>query len=82
MAILRKQLPSVVLATGLLCLPLLGQAQNRYGFDMNKDVKTGIEIGRPIPPLQLLDQYGKSQNFNTIKGPRGAVLIFFRSADW
>ena len=51
-------------------------------FDSNKDAKTGIEVGQSIPPFKLTDQFGKQQDFNTIKGPRGAVLIFFRSADW
>ena len=67
------------------CL-LLGLGRSGAGqqadFAPNKDPKTGIEIGQLIPPFQLVDQFGKQQNFNTLKGPRGAVLIFFRSADW
>ena len=71
----------LVLSCGLFAL---GQTAARQAtpFDPNKDARTGVEIGRPIPPFQLTDQFGRRQDFNSIKGPQGAVLIFFRSADW
>ena len=28
------------------------------------------------------DQFGREQNLDTLKGPKGSVLLFFRSADW
>ena len=28
------------------------------------------------------DQNGKSRNLRSIMGPKGAMLVFFRSADW
>jgi peroxiredoxin len=43
---------------------------------------TGIEIGKKIPAFQLKDQNGKLQDFNSIRGPKGAALYFMRSADW
>ena len=71
----------VVFSCLLLALGQSGPAQ-QADFDPNKDPKTGIEVGQPIPPFRLGDQFGKQQDFNSIKGHRGAVLIFFRSADW
>lgn len=42
----------------------------------------GPAIGARIPKFSLADQSGKQQTFDSIKGPKGAVLVFFRSADW
>jgi len=39
--------------------------------------------GDKIPHmLEVLDQNGEVQSFETIKGEKGAVLVFIRSADW
>ncbi|MBI3934966.1 MAG: hypothetical protein HY316_09765 [Acidobacteria bacterium] len=43
---------------------------------------TGIAVGQKIPAFSLADQNGKTQDFNSIKGPNGAALYFMRSADW
>ena len=43
---------------------------------------TGIVVGQKIPAFQAPDQNGKTQDFNSINGPQGAVLYFMRSADW
>ncbi len=44
--------------------------------------KTGPAVGSRMPAFSLPDQNGKLQTFDTIRGPKGAVLVFFRSADW
>lgn len=43
---------------------------------------TGPEVGQKIPPFRGIDQNGRVQDFNSIKGPQGAVIMFNRSADW
>ena len=43
---------------------------------------TGPEVGQKIPSFGALDQHGKLQDFNSIRGPKGAMIVFFRSADW
>ena len=43
---------------------------------------TGPEIGRKIPFFRAPDQHGKMQDFDSIRGPKGAMIVFFRSADW
>jgi hypothetical protein len=43
---------------------------------------TGPEVGQQIPAFRALDQNGKMQDFNSIRGPKGAMVVFFRSADW
>ena len=43
---------------------------------------TGLEVGQKIPAFSALDQHGKTQNFDAIRGPNGAMIVFFQSADW
>lgn len=46
------------------------------------DALTGIPVGAKIPPFRALDQNGKSRDFESLKGLKGLVLLFHRSADW
>ena len=46
------------------------------------DAQMGIEVGTRIPDFRAVDQHGKVWDFETLKGPNGAVLFFQRSADW
>ena len=43
---------------------------------------TGPEIGERIPDFTALDQNGSLLDFDDIKGPNGAMILFHRSADW
>src|SRR5258706_14164616 len=45
-------------------------------------LNTGPEVGQMIPSFRALDQNGKMQDFNSIRGPNGAMIFFVRSADW
>jgi hypothetical protein len=42
----------------------------------------GIAVGARIPAFEAADQNGRTQTFETIRGPKGALLVFYRSADW
>ena len=42
----------------------------------------GIPVGRKAPPFSARDQFGREQTLDSLKGPHGTVLLFFRSADW
>ena len=42
----------------------------------------GVEIGQRAPAFVLADQFGYEQSNETLKGSKGTVLLFFRSADW
>jgi len=48
----------------------------------NENWKTGPELGERIPDFAALDQNGVRRTFDQIKGPNGALVFFFRSADW
>jgi hypothetical protein len=43
---------------------------------------TGVAPGAAIPAFSLPDQNGTPRTFNDIRGPKGAMLVFYRSADW
>jgi hypothetical protein len=45
-------------------------------------IKTGPAVGSKVPDFQAVDQNGVSHNLRSIMGPKGAMLVFFRSADW
>ena len=42
----------------------------------------GLPIGQKAPAFSLPDQFGHEQTLDSLKGPHGTVLLFFRSADW
>jgi hypothetical protein len=44
--------------------------------------KLGPQIGAKAIDFTLTDQFGRAQNLGTIGGPKGTMLVFFRSADW
>ncbi len=42
----------------------------------------GPAVGQPLPAFETADQDGKPRSFENLRGPKGLVLVFFRSADW
>ena len=44
--------------------------------------KLGPQVGERVPDFTLTDQEGRSRTLASLLGPRGLMLVFFRSADW
>jgi hypothetical protein len=44
--------------------------------------KIGPAVGATVPPFSGVDQSGRTQTLSSIAGPKGAMLVFFRSSDW
>lgn len=42
----------------------------------------GPKTSETIPAFSLPDQNGKPQTLETLRGPKGLMLVFYRSADW
>jgi peroxiredoxin len=42
----------------------------------------GPATGTRMPDFELQDQDGKAHNLQSLLGPKGALILFFRSADW
>jgi len=44
--------------------------------------EVGLRAGQKAPAFSARDQFGKTQTLDTLRGPKGTVLLFYRSADW
>ena len=44
--------------------------------------KLGPQVGERVPDFSLNDQNGRAWTLQSIMGPKGAMLVFVRSADW
>jgi len=67
----------------ILLLETGGLAASQSAAPPAVDVgRLGPQIGAPVPAFQLSDQFGKQQSLESIRGAKGAILGFFRSADW
>ena len=42
----------------------------------------GPKVGTTAPMLEAEDQAGKTQTLNSLKGPKGLLIVFNRSVDW
>jgi hypothetical protein len=54
-------------------------ATTRARIDLSK---LGPQVGQRVPDFALKDQTGKLWTRQSIMGPKGALLVFVRSADW
>jgi hypothetical protein len=44
--------------------------------------KVGPQVGAAVPPINGTDQFGRVHTLASVSGPQGAMVVFFRSADW
>jgi hypothetical protein len=42
----------------------------------------GPQVGTTVPAFSGVDQFNRTQTLESVAGPAGAMLVFFRSADW
>lgn len=42
----------------------------------------GPQVGAVVPAFDGVDQFGQRRTLSSVYGPKGAMLVFFRSADW
>lgn len=42
----------------------------------------GPAVGAKVPEFQLSDEVGTYRSLRSLMGPKGLMLVFFRSADW
>lgn len=55
------------------------QSASRQKIDVSK---LGPQVGERVPDFSLKDQNGREWTLQSIMGPKGAMLVFVRSADW
>jgi len=59
---------------------LQGNAIHVASLQMFAEV--GLRAGQKAPDFSARDQFGKTQTLDSLKGSKGTVLLFYRSADW
>ena len=69
---------------GALIVLMAAQTPNKIQTVRPKiDVsKLGPQVGERVPDFSLNDQNGKTWTLQSIMEPKGAMLVFYRSADW
>jgi len=73
---MKKFIISIIAATSASILVAQSPGQK---IDLSK---LGPQVGERIADFSLRDQNGKPWNLQSIMGPKGAMLVFYRSADW
>src|SRR6266581_206807 len=74
----RTGLPcTLVAATAILTVVM--SAQEIRKVDVSK---LGPQVGAMVPDFSLADQHGKKWTLQSVMGPKGAMIVFYRSADW
>ncbi len=66
-------------------LPLFGAGDRprlRPVPPTDQNMRTGPAAGEHIPEFEAIDQDGRRQTFESLRGPHGLALFFVRSADW
>lgn len=80
---MRSSLRALSLSAFALLAGLVPQspvmAQSPAKIDVSK---LGPQVGDRVPDFSLKDQSGKTWTLQSIMGPKGAMLVFYRSADW
>jgi len=74
--LMKKFIISIIAATSASILVAQSPGQK---IDLSK---LGPQVGERIPDFSLKDQNGKPWTLQSIMGPQGAMLVFYRSADW
>ena len=60
-------------------MPVYAQSLQPGRIDVSK---LGPQVGDRVPDFSLKDQTDKVRSLQSIMGPKGAMLVFVRSADW
>jgi hypothetical protein len=57
----------------------LAAAQGPVPVDLST---IGPQVGEVAADFELPDQHGRPQRLSSLAGPKGTMLVFYRSADW
>ncbi len=60
----------------------VGFAQQSGPAEQSGSPAIGLPTGEKAPTFSLHDQFGRERTLESLKGSKGTVLLFFRSADW
>jgi hypothetical protein len=66
----------------LVALAVLGVSGVAAQSPLIDTSRIGPGIGTQVPEFSGTDQFGRTHTLASSLGPQGAMLVFFRSADW
>jgi peroxiredoxin len=72
----------VVLSLIVAALTPSGAVAQQLSTDLIDVQLLGPQVGDRAPNFTLLDQNGDRRTLESLMGPEGIMLVFFRSADW
>ncbi len=74
---------TLVLGLSLFVIGVGEARESQSGGAARVDVESlGPRVGDSLPDFTLRDQGGASHSLKSMLGPKGAIIVFFRSADW
>lgn len=77
-----RHLVRAALTVACLALPVgLGALQTPPAAEVDV-TRLGPQVNQPVPDFSLPDQSGTPRSLKALLGPKGALLVFSRSADW
>lgn len=74
---MRRHWSALLIAT-TLAVPVVAQP----AAEKIDTSRIGPQVGTTVPPFPGTDQFNKPQTLASTYGPKGTMLVFFRSADW
>jgi hypothetical protein len=77
--LIASSVPALAVALLVQEAPMDAQSSPRTKIEVSK---LGPQVGEQVPDFSLKDQTGKTWTRQSIMGPKGAMLVFIRSADW
>lgn len=73
----------VIVGLSMVTASLLSAGRQQPPASSVVDVETlGPKVGATVPDFTLHDQTDQARALSSLLGPKGAILVFFRSADW
>ena len=58
---------------------VVGDARRQRAVNLDA---IGPKVGEVAPDFEAPDQHGVPRRLSALLGPKGAMLVFYRSADW
>ena len=80
--LLRGWMLGLVVALALSVGPSAAARQPAPQVDMPDVQRLGPQVGERVAAFTLRDQHGQSRTLESLIGPKGLMLVFYRSADW
>jgi len=70
---------TALVLTLIVAATLAAAAQDVRSINVSK---LGPQVGATVPDFSLVDQQGRTRTLQSVMGPKGAMIVFYRSADW